>query len=383
MATNKRRLFLLFIISTILLQFVVEYCEARRSTGSRSSSSRSSRIYRSSRTSRTSRTSRSSSTSSRYYPTRTTYTRSRLQVTYGTSITRARSSISRIGWKSALLAGGMLYIGSQAYMTRRLYHMHPTRRPAICSNFVDADENGTVYKMFICPRPYESDNMIRCCGYEGQQTCCAVVRSSGSVVGIIIGSILTVIIIALIIYCVCRSKKKQSGEVLSKDGEGSGIGMTPPSGDMSPSTPHGPPPMGYGPGMMPPPPGMDPNQGYPYPAPAPGDPMVPPPYAQPYPGGPGMPPPGMAPGMPPPGMAPGMPPPGMAPGMPPPGMAPGMPPPGMAPGMPPPGMAPGMPPPGVAPGMPPPKEGEPQQPPPPPGFYGAGAQPPPPPYAMP
>ncbi|XP_014768566.1 uncharacterized protein LOC106867966 isoform X2 [Octopus bimaculoides] len=295
MATPRRKLLALLIISTILLQFVVEFCDAGRSSRISTSRRMSTRRY-----------------------SRTSLTRSTLRTKYGQSISSTRSKISRIGWKHALLAGGLLYIGSQMYMSRRMYYSHPSRTPTICSNYVDADENGTVYKMFICPRHYESDNQVHCCGPEGQQRCCAATKTTGGVVGIVIGVIITVAIIAGVIYCVCRNKK-QRGHVIDKDGEGQEVIMGPPPVVIPP-----PGPMGYGPhpGMMPPP-VMDPNQaqypmnygstygqpscpppppGYPYPAPPPGQPVpgsIPPPYAQPIPSAPNMMPPGVQPGMPP------------------------------------------------------------------------------------
>ncbi|XP_029641190.1 formin-like protein 12 isoform X1 [Octopus sinensis] len=301
MATPRRQLFTLLIISTILLQFVVEFCDARRSSSTRISyARRSTRRY-----------------------SRTSLSRSTLRTKYGRSISFTRNKISSIGWKQALVAGGLLYIGSRMYMSRRMYYTHPSRRPTICSNYVDADENGTVYKMFICPRHYESDSLTHCCGPEGQQRCCAATKTTGGIVGIVIGVIITVAIISAIIYCICRKKKKQRGHVIDKDGEGQEVIMGPPPVPMPPHQP-GPMPMGYPPhpGMMPPP-VMDPNQaqypmnygstygqpscppppaGYPYPAPHPGEPVpgsVPPPYAQPIPSAPHMPPPGMPPAMPP------------------------------------------------------------------------------------
>ena len=42
---------------------------------------------------------------------------------------------------------------------------------------------------------------------------------TGSVVGAIIGALILVLIIGTIVYCTCRHKKKQRGEVLSKNSE--------------------------------------------------------------------------------------------------------------------------------------------------------------------
>lgn len=224
---------------------------------------------------------------------RTTDYRSR----YGRSISSARSQISRIGWKKALLAGGLLYLGSRFYLSRRMYYDHPYRKPTICSNYIDSDENGTIYQMFICPRHYEMDSFAYCCGPSERQTCCKSPNRSGSVIGAIIGAILLVAIIGAIIYCVCRHNKKRRGEVLSKNNEPTGTVLVPPPQQMPPPGmgPVPPQPMGYG--TQPSPMmgyGPDPNQaGYPQ-QPLPGQ-NYPPAYGQldlsqpPYPSAPSYP----------------------------------------------------------------------------------------------
>ncbi|RUS79822.1 hypothetical protein EGW08_012421 [Elysia chlorotica] len=203
-STTYKTVINMFVL-TLIVTTILETTEARRGGGGRGGGGRG----RSSSSGRGKGSSGGGGYSS---------TRNYNNVALSGRIMRGSSSYNKNTWRKAAAAG--LIFGGAMYLARPRTHRLYNEMPIICTNKT-FERDGKRYNNFICPLPDTNDTLKYCCGPESGEYCCDKETaqkyyaehgssSGSSPVGMIIGLLVLVIVIAGIVYC---CKKSGSGSI--------------------------------------------------------------------------------------------------------------------------------------------------------------------------